>query len=219
MANTSRRAGILITLEGPDGAGKSTQARMLAERLRGAVREVVSTREPGGTELGERIRAVLLDASAESHDALSDALLFNAARSRHVSEVIGPALARGAIVVCDRFADSSLAYQGYGGGVPLDALRALASVSIGDTTPDRTVLIDVSVRAGLGRRSAGQSEGLNRFETDESQHDSAFHQRVRDGYLELARQEPRRWRIVDGSADPERVAEAIWSAVADLFES
>ena len=217
MADHSRHGGIFITLEGPDGAGKSTQAHALAGRLTGMGRDVVLTREPGGTELGERIRAVLLDASAQSHDALSDALLFNAARSRHVSQVIRPALERGAIVVCDRFSDSSLAYQGYGGGVPLDALRALAKVAIGDAVPDRTVLIDVSPDAGLGRRSAGSSEGLNRFETDASQHDAAFHMRVRDGYLELARQEPERWRVVDGAASTEHVAEAVWSAVADLF--
>jgi dTMP kinase len=214
----SRASGIFITLEGPDGAGKSTQAHQLADRLTRTGLDVVLTREPGGTKLGERIRAILLDASAESHDALSDALLFNAARSRHVREVIRPALERGAIVVCDRFSDSSLAYQGYGGGMPQDALRALAAVAIDDAVPDRTVLIDVSVDAGLERRNEGASEGLNRFETDASQHDAAFHERVRDGYLRLAREEPERWRVVDGSSSPESVAEAVWSAVADLVE-
>ena len=118
----SRASGIFITLEGPDGAGKSTQARMLAERIKKTGHEVVLTREPGGTSLGERIRDVLMYAPDGSHDALSDALLFNAARSRQVSEVIGPALERGTLVVCDRFSDSTLAYQGYGGGVPLERL-------------------------------------------------------------------------------------------------
>jgi dTMP kinase len=217
MAESSRPRGIFITLEGPDGAGKSSQARLLADRIRAAGGDVVLTREPGGTKLGERIRAILLDASAESHDSLSDALLFNAARSRQVSEVIRPALEHGAIVVCDRFSDSTLAYQGYGGGVPLDALKHLAAVAIGITLPERTVLIDLSVQAGLARRNAGSSEGLNRFETDASKHDAAFHERVRSGYLELANQEPERWRVVDGSLEREAVANAVWSAVADLL--
>src|SRR4051812_20191453 len=151
-----------------------------------------------------------------SHDALSDALLFNAARARQVSEVIVPALERGAIVVCDRFSDSTLAYQGYGGGVPLDALRQVKLISIGAITPDRTVLVDLSVRAGLDRRQSGSTADLTRFETDESQHGATFHERVRDGYLELAVGEPQRWRVVDGSGDPDAVSREVWSAVADL---
>jgi dTMP kinase len=213
------RAGIFITLEGPDGAGKSTQAPLLAERIRTQTgREVVHTREPGGTALGERIRDVLMHAPAGSHDALSDALLFNAARARQVSEVIRPALERAAIVVCDRFSDSTLAYQGYGGGVPLDELRALKEIAIGSITPHRTVLVDLSVRAGLERRNSGSSADLTRFETDAEEHGTTFHERVRDGYLDLARTEPERWRVVDGSSSPESVAESVWSAVADLFE-
>ncbi len=125
MAQTNRERGIFITLEGPDGAGKSTQARLLAERIRATGREVVETREPGGTALGERLRIVLMHAPDGSHDALSDALLFNAARARQVSEVIRPALDRAAVVVCDRFSDSTLAYQGYGGGMPQTRLREL----------------------------------------------------------------------------------------------
>ncbi|HEY5519193.1 MAG TPA: dTMP kinase [Candidatus Limnocylindrales bacterium] len=217
MADSSRPGGIFLTLEGPDGAGKSTQARMLAERIRATGREVVLTREPGGTALGERIRDVLMYAPAGSHDALSDALLFNAARSRQVSEVIGPALGRGTLVVCDRFSDSTLAYQGYGGGVPLERLRELKLIAIGEITPDRTILVDLSVAAGLERRQTGLSADLTRFETDTDEHGATFHERVRRGYLELARQEPERWQVVDGSSSPESVAEAVWSAVADLF--
>src|SRR4051812_25716409 len=142
-----------------------------------------------------------MHAPAGSHDALSDALLFNAARARQVSEVIRPALERGAIVICDRFSDSTLAYQGYGGGMPLDALRQLKLISIGTITPDRTVLIDLSVQAGLERRAAGSTAELTRFETDESEHGATFHERVRNGYLEMAAQEPERWRVVDGSTD------------------
>src|SRR5918999_4791163 len=119
---------IFITLEGPDGAGKSTQQALLVERIRGLGREVVATREPGGTELGERVRSILLEAT-DAHDPLVDALLFNAARRRVVEEVIRPSLDRGVVVVCDRFADSTLAYQGYGGGAPRDVLETLAAIA------------------------------------------------------------------------------------------
>jgi dTMP kinase len=218
MGSTPGTAGIFITLEGPDGAGKSTQAPLLVERIRATGREVVATREPGGTALGERIRDVLMYAPDGSHDALSDALLFNAARARQVSEVIGPALDRGSVVVCDRFSDSTLAYQGYGGGVPLDDLRQLKLIAIGPITPLRTVLVDLSPASGLARRNTGSSAELTRFETDVEQHGETFHERVRDGYLQMAAGEPERWRVVDGSGDPASVAELVWSAVADLFE-
>jgi dTMP kinase len=190
---------------------------MLAERIRATGREVVLTREPGGTALGERIRDVLMHAPDGSHDSLSDALLFNAARARQVSEVIQPALDRGAVVVCDRFSDSTLAYQGYGGGVAQARLRDLKLVAIGDITPDRTVLVDLPVSAGLQRRERGSSADLTRFETDSEEHGATFHERVRRGYLRLAQDEPQRWRVVDGAAGPGTVAEAVWSAVADLF--
>ncbi|MEP7360588.1 MAG: dTMP kinase [Chloroflexota bacterium] len=213
----TQAAGIFITFEGPEGAGKSTQVRLLVERLRGAGRDVVATREPGGTALGERIRALLMTAPVGAHDALSDALLFNAARARQVIELIRPALNRGAIVVCDRFSDSTLAYQGYGGGVPLDDLRRLKQLAIGPITPVRTVLVDLPIAAGLERRNAGSSAELTRFETDVETHGETFHERVRNGYLEMAHNEPQRWRVVDGSGPPEPVAQAVWSAVADLW--
>jgi len=219
MAESDRATrGIFITLEGPDGAGKSTQAALLAERIRHTGREVVLTREPGGTALGERIRDVLMYAPDGSHDALSDALLFNAARARQVSEVILPALERGAVVVCDRFSDSTLAYQGYGGGVSQKQLRDLKLIAIGDITPDRTLLVDLPIAAGLERREKGSSADLTRFETDEHEHGTTFHERVGDGYRRLAQEEPRRWRVVDGSSSPEVVAQSVWTAVADLFE-
>jgi dTMP kinase len=217
MAQSDRERGIFVTLEGPDGAGKSTQARLLAERIRATGREVVETREPGGTALGERIRDVLMYAPAGSHDGLSDALLFNAARARQVSEVIRVALDRGAVVVCDRFSDSTLAYQGYGGGVPQAQLRELKQIAIGDIVPDRTVLVDLPIAAGLKRRETGSTADLTRFETDAEEHGETFHERVRRGYLVLAAEEPERWRVVDGSASPESVAQSVWSAVADLF--
>lgn len=210
------RRGRFITLEGPDGAGKSLQAATLAERLAASDRTVVLTREPGGTPLGERVRGVVLEVSSDERDALSDALLFNAARRQLVSDVIAPALADGAFVVCDRFADSTLAYQGYGGGAPLDALATLAEIATGGLVPDRTVLLDLPVDQGLARRHGVGGGSLTRFEVS-VQHDRQFHERVRAGFLELARTGGKRWRIVDASAEPAAVAEAVWTAVADLL--
>ena len=207
--------GIFVTLEGPDGAGKSSQQGLLVDRIRGRRREVVATREPGGTELGEGIREVLLQSSG-SHNPIVDALLFNAARRALVDEVIRPGLAGGAVVVCDRFADSTLAYQGYGGGVPPATLRSLADVATEGLRPTRTVLLDLTVEAGLARRRGGPEEELTRFETS-ADHDQAFHERVRAGYLAMAAAEPERWRVVDASGTPEEVAERVWGAVSDLF--
>jgi dTMP kinase len=208
--------GIFITLEGPDGAGKSSQAGVLADRIRSGRRAVLLAREPGGTDLGERVRDVLLSASAE-HDALTDALLFNAARRQLVRDVIAPALAGGAVVVCDRFADSTLAYQGYGSGAPLAALRALAEVATDGLAPTRTVLLDLPAETGLARRFGGSLDQLTRFETSEA-FDRDFHERVRAGYLELAAQEPDRWRVVDASLPADKVAARVWAAVEDLFD-
>jgi dTMP kinase len=210
------RGGLFITLEGPDGAGKSSQARLLTDRLRGLGLEVVMAREPGGTDIGERIRRVLLEVSAKAHDPLSDALLFNAARHQLVSEVIRPALQRDAVVVCDRFADSTLAYQGYGAGAPLDALRTIAGLATGGLTPTRTLLLDLPVDAGLERRTGGPASELTRFETAED-HGRAFHERVRQGYLGLAAADPARWRIIDASDATDEVADAVWRAVSDLL--
>jgi dTMP kinase len=209
------RVGVFITIEGPDGAGKSVQAAALADRIAAAGHQVVLTREPGGTPLGERVRDVVLGVSADRRDALSDALLFNAARRQLVTDVIRPALEQGAYVVCDRYADSTLAYQGYGGGAPLDALGALAGVSTGGLVPARTVLFDLPVELGLGRKQGGDAADLTRFELSE-QHDRAFHERVRQGYLELSRADAGRWRVIDASAPPADVAEALWVAVSDL---
>lgn len=203
--------GIFITLEGPDGAGKSSQLERLAARVSG---DLVVTREPGGTAIGERIRELLL--RGESRDPFTDAMLFNAARRELVAHVIRPALERGAVVICDRFADSTLAYQGYGAGVPLDRLRALADVATDGLTPDRTTLFDLPPEAGLRRRSEGALSEVTRFESAD-EHDLAFHERVHDGYLELAAAEPERWRVVDADRSPDEVADSVWEALRDLF--
>jgi dTMP kinase len=215
MAERASR-GIFITLEGPDGAGKSSQAALIAARLRELDREVVLTREPGGTALGERVRGILLSGTGESaRDPYADALLFNAARRQLVVEVIQPALAGDAVVVCDRFTDSTLAYQGYGGGCDLDRLRALADVATGGLAPTRTLLFDLPVEVGLARRADGPMAELNRFETDAG-HGIDFHRRVRDGYLTMARAEPDHWRLIDAARPPDAVAADAWWAVSDL---
>lgn len=207
------RRGVFITLEGPDGAGKSTQLHSLAARIGG---EVSLTREPGGTRIGEHVRELLL--RGDPRDSLTDAFLFNAARRQLVTDVIEPGLAAGHIVLSDRFSDSTLAYQGYGAGVAIDNLRALADLATGKLRPDRTVLLDLPPRHGLHRRAQGPRWQLTRFEATD-QFDVAFHERVRAGYLELAAAEPDRWRVVDADRDQDSVAESVWEAVRDLIES
>jgi dTMP kinase len=192
--------GAFITIDGPDGGGKTTQAERLRSHLEAAGIRVHLTREPGGTWLGERLRELLLARTASAAaptDPLTDALLFNAARRQLVREVIAPALAAGTTVVCARFADSTLAYQGYGAGVPLERLRALAEAATDGLRPDLTVLLDVPVETGLARKSP---DDITRFEAE---FDLAFHRRVRAGFGALAAAEPERFAVIDatGSAD------------------
>jgi dTMP kinase len=202
--------GRFITFEGPEGSGKTTQAGRLAETLRSRGIAVVTTREPGGTVLGERIRDLLLDPDTEI-DALADALLFNAARRQLVAEVIEPALASGTSVVCARFADSTKAYQGYGGGLPLGELDRLEVAATGGLRPDRTILLDLPVDIGLARKAP---DDRTRFETG---FDLAFHQRVRNGFLALAVAEPRRFVVLDARAGADEVAARVLRAVAPLY--
>jgi len=209
---TAGKIGYFITLEGPDGAGKSLQAARLADTLRQAGRRVTLTREPGGTPLGERIREILLQGDDAARSPEADALLFMAARSQLVRDVIRPALGRGEVVVCDRFGDSTIAYQGYGGGVDVDTLRVLERVATGGLRPDLVILLDLPASEGLTRRARGGPGELTRFERSDA-HDIAFHERVRSGYLELARLDPDRWRVVDGSRDRDAVADEIGRVV------
>jgi dTMP kinase len=208
------RSGRFITLEGPDGAGKSVVSARLETWLgqRGVAARFV--REPGGTPLGEAIRAILMDAG-QQHSGPADALLFNAARAQLVATVIRPALGRGEVVVCDRYADSTLAYQGHGSGVPLAALRAIAALSTDGLVPDRTVLFDVAVEVGLERRRRGPGDQQTRFE-DDARHDAAFHERVRAGYLAMAAAEPTRWRVVDAAQTLDGLFASVLAAIADL---
>ena len=212
MAATGPRTprGWFLTIDGPEGGGKTTQAERLAAYLEASGRPVLLTREPGGTSLGERIRETLLARTgddAASTDPLTDALLFNAARRQLMTERIRPALAAGTTVVCARFADSTLAYQGYGAGVPLDVLRRLAHIATDGLDPDLTILLDLPVEVGLGRKAP---DDVTRFEAE---FDLAFHRRVRDGFRAIAAAEPGRVTVVDATAGPDEVATAIAATV------
>lgn len=210
------RRGRFVTFEGPEGSGKTTIAARLAASATGAGLDVVLTREPGGTCLGEAIRGVLLaDADAGSDGAgegamtaRAEALLFNAARAELVEAVIAPALARGALVVCARFADSTLAYQGFGRGLPLGDLRSVERFATGGVGPDLTIVLDLPIEVGLARKGI---EETTRFEGL----DAAFHRRVREGFLELARAEPERFSVVDASREPDEVFTEVRGLVAE----
>jgi dTMP kinase len=201
MAIVNKQAGKFITLEGVDGAGKSTHIPWIAERLRAGGREVVLTREPGGTPLAEKLRALVL---AEPMDPLSETLLMFAARADHVRKVIAPALAHGAWVVCDRFTDATLAYQGAGKGVPAERIRQLAQTVHPGLTPDQTLVFDCPYEVSRSRLSNSGRE-LDRFEAEER----AFFDRVRAAYRQLAESEPGRVRLLDGAQAPEQVKVAI----------
>ena len=204
--------GRFITIEGPEGAGKTTQAARLEAFLieRGA--PVVRTREPGGTPLGELIRELLLRPETGRIDPLADAFLFNAARHQLVGEVIEPALAAGTSVVCARFADSTRAYQGYGLGLSLEDLERLEAIATDGLRPDLTILLDIPVEVGLARKAP---DDQTRFETG---YDLAFHRRVRNGFLAMAVAEPGRFVVLDATAPADAVAARIERSVARLLQ-
>jgi dTMP kinase len=204
--------GKFITVEGGEGVGKTTQAGLLVTALGRAGIAAQGTREPGGSPGGEAIRRLLLEGAGEMWDATSEALLLVAARREHVTRTIVPALDRGSWIVCDRFADSTLAYQGYGGGLPLDALMQLHRFALGGFAPDLTVILDLPAADGLARAAARSGTG-DRFE----RLDRAFHRRVRDGFRSIARDNPARCIIVDASPDVAAVHRAVLSAVAQRF--
>ncbi len=192
-----------ITLEGPEGGGKSSQAVQLVEHLRERGYDVLHSREPGGTSIGEQIRGVLFALDNTAMHPRTEFLLFSAARAQHVNEVILPQLNEGGVVVCDRFYDASLAYQGYGHKLDLDSLRSITNFATGGLTPDLTLLLDLPVEEGLKRRE--QDGDWNRLDD----YDLAFHHRVREGYLTMAAAEPERWVIIDASLAFEKVQEEI----------
>lgn len=193
---------LLIAFEGGEACGKSTQAALLADRM-GAV----LTREPGGTAVGERVRSLLLDPGWGPLDPRAEALLLAAARAQHVAEVVAPALAAGQSVVSDRYAHSSLAYQGYGRGLPLDEVRGLSEWATTGLWPDVVVLLDLPAGEAEARRGHP-----DRFESE----GRAFHRRVEEGFRSLAAEDPKRWRVVDGSGTVEEVAARVWHALAGV---
>lgn len=195
---------MFITLEGPEGAGKTTQLRALADYLRGCGYDVVTTREPGGTPIGDQIRHVLHDTANVAMSPTAEVLLYAASRAQLVAEVIQPALAAGRVVLCDRYADSTMAYQGYGRGLDRDALAALTAVATGGLRPDLTLLLDLDVARGLARRR-DEGEEMNRLDLETIE----FHRRVRAGYLALAAAEPARWQLIDADRPPAAIQDTL----------
>jgi len=193
-------SGLFITLEGPEGGGKTTQSALLAAFLREHGYLVLTTREPGGTRIGDQIRACLHDVGNTGMTAATEFLLYSASRAQLVHEVIRPAMAAGRIVICDRYYDSSMAYQGYGRGLDRELLARITAFATGGLKPHLTLLFDIDVEQGLARRTEGGVE-MNRLDLETL----AFHQRVRDGFHQLAAAEPSRWVSVAAARPPEEV--------------
>lgn len=201
---------LFITFEGPEGSGKTTQLKLLAEWLRERGCDVLATREPGGTAISEAIRGILLDPTHTEMQPEAEILLFSAARVQIVAQVIRPHLQGGGIVLCDRYADSTLAYQGYGRGLDLDTLRTITAFATDGLVPDLTIYLDIAIEEGL-RRKVPQE--WNRLEAQAL----AFHQRVREGYLEIAAGEPDRWLLVNAFQPIADIQAAIWERIEVLI--
>ncbi|MCL4257602.1 MAG: dTMP kinase [Anaerolineales bacterium] len=204
---------MFITLEGPEGSGKTSQLPRLAEALRAAGHTVLTTREPGGTPIGDQIRKVLFDLNNKSMHPRSEILLFQASRAQLVEEVIQPALAAGQVVLCDRYADSTMAYQGYGHGVDLAQLAELVRFATGGLQPQLTLFLDISPQDGLRRRDADGN--WNRLDD----YDFEFHQRVYAGYQELIAGEPQRWAVIDATRTPDEVAAELARIALERLQS
>ncbi|PPQ39641.1 dTMP kinase [Rhodoblastus acidophilus] len=206
--------GLFITFEGGEGAGKSTQIRILGGRLRDYARELVVTREPGGTDLAERLRAFILGGKAKQFGPLGEAVLFSAARIDHIDRVIAPAIARGAVVLCDRFADSTRAYQGARGEVDEKVLEALETTTLAGCRPDLTFILDLAPEVGLARARQRRGElGADRFESEAD----SFHHLLRQKFRDIASDDPDRCRLIDATQSETWVAAAIWRAIAEKF--
>jgi len=205
-----------ITFEGGEGSGKSTQARLLVERLRAEGIDALITREPGGSQFAEQIRALILDAASAAHSVLSETLLFYAARADHLDKLIRPALEEGRWVVCDRFSDSTRVYQNMVGGLPLKVFETLEAMVVSTTRPDLTLVLDVAAETGLKRIGARPRTGplSDAFEKREL----AYHQRLRDGFAALTRMEPQRCLLIDGARETAAIAADVWSHVSRFVE-
>jgi len=201
---------LFITFEGGEGSGKSVQAKVLHRTLSQLTIPVILTREPGGTPLGKKISYRLKWAKDTDISPLTELLLFNASRAQLVSEVIWPNLEKGKFVICDRYAESTTAYQGYGRGLGLEMVEAINNAATQGLKPDLIVLLDIPVEEGLARKRVKKQD---RFE----QEDIAFHQRVREGYLKLAADDPQRWLVVDASQSKAKIGEIIWQRLSQLL--
>lgn len=204
-------AGRFITFEGGEGSGKSTQIRRLADRLQAQGASVRVTREPGGTPEAEAVRALLVSGDVQRWTAKSEALLNYAAREQHLEQVVRPALAQGQMVLCDRFMDSTRAYQGYAGGCDLAFIDALEKAIVGPTRPHLTLIFDIVPETGLARAKArGDALAEDRYERK----GLAFHRKLREGFLDILRRDPKRCRLIDAAQDVDAVAEDVWSIVS-----
>ncbi|RDV01175.1 dTMP kinase [Undibacter mobilis] len=209
-AESFRKRGKFITFEGGEGSGKSTHTQLLAERLRACGLDVVLTREPGGSPGAEIIRHIILSGIAKPLGTETETILFAAARDDHVNATILPALLAGKWVVCDRFIDSTRVYQGALGKVDMKLIRGLERVTVGEAMPDLTILIDVPANIGLARAKTRRGEGAaDRFEAESVE----FHENLRLAFLDVARQEPKRFAVIDGRPPRDVVAERVWAAV------
>lgn len=202
------RRGFFVSFEGVEGSGKSTQCEALAARLTAAGKTSLHVREPGGTAIGEQIRDILSNGAGITPYA--ELFLFSASRALLIDTTIGPALANGVCVVCDRYIDSTIAYQGYGRGIQREIIDSVNQTAVRGISPDLTILLDISPTTALRRKNA---QNLDRFERE----DQGFHNRVREGYLELAEQAERPWIVIDGSTRTEDIATSVWDVVKDYL--
>jgi dTMP kinase len=201
---------LFITFEGGEGSGKSTQSRLLYNRLRKLAIPAVLTHEPGVTELGKRINRLLKWAKNVEISPVAELMLFNVSRAQLIEEVIKPELSQGRIVICDRYADSTTVYQGYGRGLDMDMVTAINNSATGGLKPDLTILLDIPGEDAFKRKAADKPD---RFESESK----IFHRKVRDGYLEIARQEPERWVIINAVQDRKTIADTVWRNVSRMI--
>jgi len=216
MTSASINRGLFITFEGPEGSGKSTQLRLLGKKLRGKNLAVLETAEPGGTPIGVQIRRVLLDTKNQELCPTTELLLMFASRAQNVEQAILPALAARQMVLCDRFTDSTLVYQGAARGLGAEVVYELDRIACRGLVPDLTLAIDIDVEAGLAR-AHHRNERTQDVETRLDEQSLEFHRKVREAYLQLAEDEPKRVKLIDGSREAAEVAQAVWSAVQPLL--